>query len=320
MALIKKEEEKTRNLKKDRLTVLAVLGMTFLAIFGVIAYRDGEKYLKRLIQKILSPKTIVLTQIDQTTPKPTPTPKFKKEIEEIKNLVKGLRGTYGIFVQDLGTGESYGINQDEVFTAASLIKLPVLLTLFKEAEAGNIDLKTKYVLKNSDKVGGAGSMQYKPAGTVYTYRQMAELMGKQSDNTAFNVFTKILGKEKIQNVIDDLGMKKTSFANNETTPKDIGLFFYKLYKENILIREDRDELLSFLTDTIWEDRIPAGLPAGTKVAHKIGTEVGVISDAGIVFSQKPFILVVLSEGVLEKEAKEILPEIAEVVYRQRVGK
>jgi beta-lactamase class A len=314
MALIKKKEEKPKNLKKDRLTVLGVLGITILAIFGVIVYRDGEKYFKKFFQKILEPQTIVSTKVGQLTPKPTPTPKFEKEIEEIKNLTKGLKGSWGVFVQDLATGESYGINQDEVFTAASLIKLPVLLTLFKEAEAGNIDLETKYILKNSDKVGGAGSMQYKPAGTVYTYRQMAELMGKQSDNTAFNVFTKILGKEKIQKVINDLGMKKTSFADNETTPKDIGLFFYKLYKENILIREDRDELLSFLTDTIWEDRIPAGLPAGTKVAHKIGTEVGVISDAGIVFSQKPFILVILSEGVLEKEAKEVLPKIAKLVY------
>jgi len=318
MERFKKPEEKPRNLKKERLTILAVLGITILAIFGVIAYRDGEKYLKRFIQKILGPKTIVLTQVDQTTPKPTPTPKFEKEIGEIKNLVKGLKGTYGVFVQDLATGESYGINQDEVFTAASLIKLPVLLTLFKEVEAGNINLETKYTLKNSDKVGGAGSMQNKPAGTVYTYRQMAELMGKQSDNTAFNVFVKILGKEKIQKVIDDLGMKKTSFAENETTPKDIGLFFYKLYKENVLIRKDRDELLSFLTNTIWEDRIPAGLPTGTKVAHKIGTEVGVISDAGIVFSQKPFILVILSEEVLEKEAKEVLPKIAKLVWEFQI--
>lgn len=317
MAIFKTKEEK-RDFKKERLTVLAVLGITILAIFGVIVYRDGEKFLKRFVQKILEPRTIVSTQVGQTTPKPTPTPKFEKEIEEIENLVKDLKGDYGIFVQDLATGESYGVNQDEVFMAASLIKLPILLTLYKEVEAGNLDLETKYTLKSEDKGKGAGSMQYKPAGTVYTYRKMAELMGKQSDNTAFNVFTKILGEEKIQKVISNLKMEKTSFENNRTTPLDIGIFFYKLYKENILIREHRDELLSFITGTIWEDRIPAGVPKEVKVAHKIGTEIGVISDAGIVFAEKPFILVILSEGVLEKEAKEILPKIAALVYRQRL--
>lgn len=314
MDFLRKKEEKPKNLKKERLVVLGVLGITILAIFGVIVWRDGEKIVKRFIQKIFEPQTIISTKIGQTTPKPTPTPKFEKEVEEIKSLIKDLKGTYGIFVQDLATGESYGLNQDKVFTAASLIKLPVLLTLYKEFEAGNIDLETKYALKNSDKIGGAGSMQYKPAGTVYTYRQMAQLMGEQSDNTAFNVFVKLLGKGKIQRVINNLGMEKTFFEDNKTTPKDIGLFFYKLYTQNILIKDHRDEILSFLTDTIWEDRIPAGLPKDIKVAHKIGTEVGVISDAGIVFSKRPFILVIMSEGVLESQAKEVLPKIAQLVF------
>ena len=158
-------------------------------------------------------------------------------------------------------------------------------------------------------------MQYKLAGTAYTYRKMAELMGKQSDNTAFNVFSNIFGEEKIQMVINDLGMKNTSFKDNKTTAEDIGLFFYKLYTQNILIRDNRDELLSFITDTIYEDRIPAGIPKDIEVAHKIGNEIGVISDAGIIFSQKPFVLAILSEGVNELEAKEVLLKIAEMVYR-----
>jgi len=316
-SLKKKENLTPKDLKKNRVAVLVVLGATLLSIFGVIAWRDGEKFLKRFIKKILEPQTIVSTQVGQVTPKPTPTPKFEKETEEIKNLTKDLKGTYGVFVQDLATGESYGANQDKIFMAASLIKLPVLLTLFKEVEAGNLSLETKYSLKIEDKRSGAGSMQYKPAGTVYSYRQMAQLMGKQSDNTAFNVFSRVLGEEKIQRTINDLEMRDTSFSENQTTPEDIGKFFFKIYKENILIKDYRDELLSFLTDTIWEDRIPTGIPKDIKVAHKIGTEIGVISDAGLVFAQKPFILVILSEGVLEKEAKEALPKIAEMVYGQR---
>jgi len=312
----KKVEGKPRNFKKERLTIFFVWLTTVSAILAIIAWRDGRKWILKLVQKMLAPQVIVSNQIGQTTPKPTPTPKFEKEVEEIKNLTKNLKGAYGVFVQDLASRESYGINQNQVFGAASLVKLPVLVALFKEVEAGNLDLETKYTLKTEDKRSGAGSLYYKPAGTVYTYREMAELMGNQSDNTAFNVFKKILGGEKIQGVVNSLGMSQTNIVEFEPSHKDIGRLFYRLYKENILIRDHRDELLSFLTETAWEDRIPAGIPKEIKVSHKVGTEIGIISDAGIVFAEKPFILVILSQGVLEKEAAEILPKIAETVYQQ----
>ena len=62
-----------------------------------------------------------------------------------------------------------------------------------EAEKGSLDLETKYTLKDSDKVGGAGSLAGESAGTVLTYRDLVRLMGKQSDNTAFNVMSGLLG-------------------------------------------------------------------------------------------------------------------------------
>ncbi|MFZ5365895.1 MAG: serine hydrolase [Patescibacteria group bacterium] len=259
-------------------------------------------------QKIISP---------QILPTPSPTPVLKKTTEvtlKISDLTKNLKGNYGVYVYNLTTKQSYGILENEVFPAASLIKLPVFLTLYQEAEAGRIDLETKYTLKNSDKQPGAGGMQYKPAGTVYTYRQMAELMGKQSDNTAFYVLRRILGDEKIQKIINDLGMTKTSLAKNETSPSDLGLFFRKLYGGLVVSREHRDEILGYLTETFDETRIPVGVPDGIRVAHKVGTEIGIISDAGIVFSQKPFILVIMSKEVLEKEAKEVLPKITKEVW------
>ncbi|MCL5091106.1 MAG: class A beta-lactamase-related serine hydrolase, partial [Patescibacteria group bacterium] len=147
-----------------------------------------------------------------------------------------------------------------------------------------------------------------------TYRRMAELMGQQSDNTAFNIISQTLGGEKIQKVIDNLGMRETSFAENETSAGDIGLLLEKIYRGQVLNQESREEILSFLTKTIWEDRIPAGVPADIRVAHKIGTEVGVISDAGIIYGEKPFVLVIMSEGVNEIEAKKALPDITKKIW------
>ena len=251
------------------------------------------------------------------TPTPTPTPPPRKTDEiigKVSQQTKNLRGTYGVYVYNLTGKYFYGFNENEIFTAASLIKLPVILTLYQEAEKGNVNLETKYTLRQEDKRAGAGSLLGRPVGTVYTYRKLAELMGKQSDNTAFTALKRILGEKKIQVTIDDLGMSKTSLPRNETTPADIGLFFRRLYGGSIVTREHRDEILGFLTDTIYEDRIPAGVPEGTRVAHKIGTETGIFSDGGIVFAPRPFILVILSKSALEKEAKTALMEITKAVW------
>ncbi len=238
-----------------------------------------------------------------------------KEIEgRIKAKVGGLQGTYGIYVYNLTSRHSYGFNQDEVFPASSLIKLPVILTLYQEAEAGEIDLESEYVLKAEDKKTGAGVIQYKPVGTKYTYRELTQLMGRHSDNTAFNVVRQLLGDEKIQVTIDELGMTRTSLKENKTSPADIGSFFRKFYAQSLLTRNHRDEIVDYLTKTDDEDRIPAGVPENVKVAHKIGNETDSFSDAGIIFGKELFILVILSKDALEKEALEALPEITKIVW------
>ena len=199
------------------------------------------------------------------------------------------------------------------------MKLPVMLTLYQEAEKGGLDLETKYLLKEVDKQSGAGILQGKKAGSVYTYRQLVELMGQYSDNTAFNVLTNILGAEKIQKTIDSLGMTKTLFEKFETSPQNMGLFFQKLYQGELVNREHQEEILGFLTKTAFEDRIPAGVPEGIRVAHKIGTELGNYSDAGIIFSDKPFVLVMITKNARETEALATLPKITQKVWEFEVG-
>jgi beta-lactamase class A len=246
---------------------------------------------------------------------PTPTSRIIDEREaKILALTSKLKGKYGVYTYNLTTKSAFTYNAGDIYTAASLMKLPVILTLYQEAEAGRIDLEAKYVLQQEDKRGGAGSLQSKVNGTTYTYKKLAELMGQLSDNTAYMAMRRILGDEKIQQTIDNLGMSKTSLSDDKTTPEDMGLFFRKLYSGSIVTRTHRDEILSFLIDTAYEDRIPKGIPVGIKVAHKIGNEVGVISDAGVVFAPKPFVIVLMSGEILEKEALDVLPKITQIIW------
>lgn len=308
VSVAKKPEDK----KATRLFLLSSFGAIVFLILLAIGYRE----LPEFWQKLSSPVTVVSRQFSsgETTPTITPSSRaliFQKEIEK---MLEPLRGDYGIYYYNLTTEETFSINGTRQFQAASLNKLPLLVTLYQLSDAGKINLDTVYQLKEGDKRSGAGSLVGRPEGYQITYRQMAELMGKQSDNTAFNILSRIVGEEKIQKTIDNLGMKNTSFANWEMTPEDIGLLFRKLYQDKIVSDKSRDEILDSLTNTIWETRIPAGIPKGIRVAHKIGSEVRVVSDAGIIFTQPPFVLVIMSENVNEIEANKALPEITAKIY------
>ncbi|MEK7526241.1 MAG: serine hydrolase [Patescibacteria group bacterium] len=239
---------------------------------------------------------------------------YESIIAKFRNKTNDLSGTYGLYVVDLTTSDSYGLAQNEIFQAASLIKLPTMVAYYKEVEKGNIKPTDKYVLKDADKIDGSGSLQYEKSGKAYTYQQLVDLMGKQSDNTAFNVMTKKIGEEKINTYTLEFGMAKTSLANNDTTPADIGIFFEKLWKGKLISDQNKEMLLTSLTDTIYEDFLPKGIPEDIRVAHKFGREVHVLNDAGIIYIEKPFVLVLMTKGIVDKEVEEIFPELVRDIY------
>lgn len=304
--LLEKKAKKPRQRlrKKDRYLVIGLFGFTVL--LSLIFYLKAE--FPGFWEKVAAPLIISSGELPQTKFDPTPV------LDQIKLLTQDLRGIYGVYVYQLGTDHQYGLNQEQVFPAASLMKLPVMITAYQQQEAGKLDLKTEYQLQQKDIRGGAGILQNKALGSSYSYRQLAEYMAQYSDNTANQVLTQILGVEKIQQTIDSIGMSNTSFKDYTTTPQDMGLLFRKLYQTEALDQESSQEILEFLTQTAFEERIPAGIPEGTRVAHKIGTEIGVYSDVGIVFAKPPFILVILTEAIRESEAKEVLPQITTTIW------
>src|SRR3990170_1132366 len=218
----RKKEPKKPLSKKERLLVFAVFILTiaasgFLALYsrawklpGLPRFRIPALPLADFFkeEKIIIERETVNKENKEVG---------KRAVQEFKEKTENLSGVYGLFVVDLNGGLSYGVNEEEVFQAASLIKLPVMAGIFMEANAGNINLDQKYVLKSEDKVGGAGSLYGRPPGYEITYRNLVRLMGKESDNTAFNIVRKLLGDEKINRVLQKAGMVDTSLTKNETT-------------------------------------------------------------------------------------------------------
>ena len=242
----------------------------------------------------------------------------RKKADQIKKQfrleTKDLSGVYGFYLIDLDSAYGFGIDQKETFQAASLVKLPVMAGMYLKAQRDNFDLDSTYVLQEEDKVDGSGSLYGEPEGYELSYRDLIGLMGKQSDNTSFNVARNLLGDEVIKEVISEFGMENTYLETNETTLEDIGTFFDNLYQSSVLTRQDSEEMLGFLTDTIYELWMAAGIPENVRVAHKFGREIHVVNDGGVVYYEKPFVLVIMSKGVIENEADEVFPELSRSIF------
>lgn len=311
----KTKEETTKPWgKKERLVVLFVFVGTIIASGVLAASARSWKFpgFPRLQMPKLSffeGETIILEISKAGVGR-----KAEEIVENFKGQTKELSGVYGLYVVDLESGFAFGINEKEIFQAASLIKLPAMIAMYGEADEGNIDLDENYSLKNSDKILGSGSLFGKPEGTLLTYRQLIKLMGQSSDNTAFNIVIDLLGEDKIQKKAHEIGMTHTSFGENETTPEDIGIFFRKLWQGDLIDSKSTDELVGYLTDTIYEEWLAVGIPSSVQIAHKYGRETNVVNDAGIVFANNPFVVVITSKGVVGREADEIFPKVSRAIY------
>lgn len=228
--------------------------------------------------------------------------------ERINKQIKGFDGTIGIAVKLLYDGASFFHKADEIFHAASIIKIPILVELFRQVDERIVSLDERIILKDEYKVGGAGILHELHQGIVLTVRDLVVLMIVLSDNTASNILMDLVKMDNVNRLMFDIGMKRSSLnkkfmiiledssIRNEMTPNDTLLILEKLYKGEILSKESTYEALDILMRQQYRDKIPLYLPEDLKIANKTGEVTGVRHDAAIVFLENyPFILCIFTK-------------------------
>lgn len=117
-------------------------------------------------------------------------------------------------------------------------------------------------------------------------------------------------------MVNTWGLSQTNMEESKTSAYDMGILFHKIYKREITSPELTKELIGFMDDSQFEDRLPRLLPKDTRVYHKIGDEVGNIHDVGIVeYNGKAYFLGILTDDQKdEKEAKKAIAEISKMVF------
>ena len=128
---------------------------------------------------------------------------------DIVKEAKGFEKVLGVAVKHLGTGEEASINGSEVFPTASVFKVPVIVELYGQVEAGRLNLDDRLILKDSIKVPGSGILKELSEGLEVTVRDLSRLMMILSDNTATDMLVERVGKENVNARMKRLGLKNT---------------------------------------------------------------------------------------------------------------
>lgn len=271
--------------------------------------------------------------------KPAALETLKLEIE--KELSKN-EGTFAVAFKDLQTGDTLFINARETFHAASTMKTPVMIEVYKQAHEGVWSLTDSVDIKNEFKSIVDGSLYsldstddsernlYKQVGKKRTVADLTYDMIIVSSNLATNLVIEYVDAKKVTQTMRELGANDIQVLrgvednkayqqglNNTTTAFDLMLIFEHLAKGELVSQKACDDMIRILLDQKFREIIPAKLPEEVKVAHKTGSISGVRHDSGIVFlpDGRKYVLVLLSKEMQNADAGiESMASVSRLIY------
>ncbi|MBI1749356.1 MAG: serine hydrolase [Acidobacteria bacterium] len=265
------------------------------------------------------------------TPQPNPLAgdlklKLAKQLQQI---AAEFDGVMGIAVKDLGTGETFFANADTVFPQASSIKIPILLELFRQAQAGALKLDERVDVKKAHMTAGSGVLlHFSDGGSALSLRDLAVLMIVLSDNTATNILIDRVGMQSVNDNLRRLGLTQTRLQRimldveaqrasreNLSTPREMVALLELLDAGKTLDPKHTQaalEILKYPKNTA----LRRGLPANVALASKPGGISGVACESGIVYlAGKPYAISVMTTFDKDSDvAEDAIIEVSRRVY------
>lgn len=233
-------------------------------------------------------------------------------MKEVKKYLESRIGKYSFFFEDFGSGFVYGYNEDEPMAAAGCMKLPIAVSLIKEVENKKVDFMDKIAIRKKDKVYGTGII-HEFNEREYTVFELLVAMLIQSDNTATNKIIDMLGMDRINSDIKEIGLKNTVLnrktsderiengnIENITSAKDLSNVWKCLHNATYLTKENSTMLIDILRRQQIKNKLALYIPDVLKyeISSKTGDKSGVENDTALIELEKGnFSLAVLSSCI-----------------------
>jgi beta-lactamase class A len=252
----------------------------------------------------------------------------------------------GVAFHDLQTGDSLYLNADDSFHAASTMKVPVMIELFRSIDSGKLRLDQGILLVNQfgsivdgspyslDAGDDSDSSAYKLTGTRVPLKELIDRMITRSSNLATNALIELVRASNANETAHLLGARNIRVLrgvednkafragmNNTTSARDLAVLLEAIETGRAASRSSCDAMREILLHQEFNEEIPAGLPPGTPVAHKTGWITGVLHDAAVVYppGRKPYVLVVLTRDIPdEKVARRLISDLSRTVWQYAV--
>ncbi len=271
----------------------------------------------------------------------TKKPKMQKLYETysmplLEAKLAGLAKSYptlapSIYVWDYESGKFANIRADEVYPTASIIKLPVLIELFKSIEAGQLTLNDKISMTEYYKSEGSGSLQFKGLNNAYTIDELARVMITESDNSATNMLMSAIGgMNGMNNALRRWGMEKTRIndwlpdlaGTNVSTAREMAAMLYNIDNPAFLTLNSREKIVDYMSHVHNNRLIQAGLPANVPFIHKTGDIGKMLGDAGIVYTpngKKYIVVMFVNRPYNSPLGKDFIVKASSLIYNHMVS-
>jgi len=264
-------------------------------------------------------------------------------LQKVQAELNHQKGFFAIAYKNLQTGETVLWNEHISFHAASTMKTPVMIEIYKQVAAGNLVLQDSVTVKNSFRSIVDSSLYqlnpnddseqslYTMVGKRIPLSELVYRMIIQSSNLATNMLIEMVDGKKVTQSMRDLGAMDIQVLrgvedgkafekgwNNTTTAYDLMLIFEKMARGEILSKAASEDMIRILLDQRFGELIPALLPKNVKVAHKTGSITGVQHDSGIILlpDGRKYVLVMLSKDLREeKPAVKAMARVSEIIYQ-----
>lgn len=263
---------------------------------------------------------------------------WQKLEHTIQQIDQNLDGVMGVAILDLTSGETYFYNADEIYPTASSIKIAVLTELYRQNQSGSgAKLSDLYTVRKEDVVPDSDIMGgLTPGVTRITNRDLATMMVAVSDNSATNVLIDHVGMDKVNAMLDSLGLHQMRLRRkmmdvqaakegreNISTPREFVKLLEAIYKGQVVSKKTSDELLNMLA-TGKDSEFRRGLPDGVRTADKPGSLEAVRNCSGIIYAQgRPFALSVMTAYLRrERDGEDAIAKIALAAWQMfdRLGR